>query len=195
MIYMKFVKTGLIILICFMLFLMVKLLLIFPWSPDQLILGENPIEADLIVVLGGDINSRFEHAFNLAESGYSNNIFCPTIRFSENYPLISNLQDNNPDINFVTDSGSESTFDDAIITKNYIKDNKIKKILLVTSDYHSFRAKWIFNKVLDLVEIISVPALTNYSLNFLTNTIENKHWAYRSEQKKFLFYYMVYYFL
>ncbi len=170
----------------------IPLLVIFPRTPEDLIFRQEPTKADLIVVLGGDISSRFKKAFQLAGNGYSSRIFCPSIRFPENNQLIEQLISENPDITFTAGTGSTSTFTDAIITKNYIYDKDIKTILLVTSDFHSFRASWIFNRILKQVNIVSVPVITRFSTDFIHNKKSCTHWAYRSEQEKFFLYYTMY---
>lgn len=180
--------------IIFTISFIIEFIILFPWSPNSLVIVEPPRKSDLIVVLGGGIENRFIKAFNLAKSGYSNQIFCPTIRFPKNNPLISQLKTENPGIEFITGAGSDSTFKDAQITKTYIKNKNIHRIILVTSDFHSYRALWIFKKVLSTTGIISVPAETSYSKEFL-NGKSKKHWAYRSEQLKFLYYYFRYWFI
>jgi uncharacterized SAM-binding protein YcdF (DUF218 family) len=40
-----------------------------------------------------------------------------------------------------------STYDEAILIHKYVEDHKIKSLIIVTSAYHSRRARWIFRKV------------------------------------------------
>ena len=58
------------------------------------------------------------------------------------------------------DNGVTSTTDEAIALRSYINKTKIKKVIIVTSAFHSFRAKYIFKKVLDgiPVKIMFSPA-------------------------------------
>lgn len=52
------------------------------------------------------------------------------------------------------------TIYDALAVRAYLKSNKLQRIILVTSDYHSRRTLWIFQKVLRglPVEIGIIPA-------------------------------------
>ncbi len=189
----KYKYLIIILVIIFSIFI-IKFLCIFPWNVEDLISSEPPQKADLIVILGGDINNRFEKAFKLAKKGYCDKIFCPTVRFDENQKIIDLFINNNPEIESYFESGSTSTLSDAKITNTYISDKNIKTILLVTSDYHSFRAEWVFTKILNETEIVSQPVITSYSKQISENNAR-KHWAFHSERQKFAFYYFFYRFL
>ncbi len=42
--------------------------------------------------------------------------------------------------------GTTSTFDEAVLVKQYIEANQVHRIILVTSAFHTRRARWIFQK-------------------------------------------------
>ncbi len=53
-----------------------------------------------------------------------------------------------------------STYDEALQLKQYCLGNRIDKVILVTSFYHSRRASWIFQKILegDAVKLMTAPS-------------------------------------
>jgi uncharacterized SAM-binding protein YcdF (DUF218 family) len=55
-----------------------------------------------------------------------------------------------------------STMSEAVLAGRYVRENGLKKIILVTADYHTRRAVWAFRKAFenDPVEIMSYPALS-----------------------------------
>lgn len=70
----------------------------------------------------------------------------------------------------------------------------INRLLLVTSPYHSYRAWWIFQKVLPAIEIISTPVPFDknwFSLEELERGSKAEE-VFRREQMKFLAYYLLY---
>jgi len=118
--------------------------------------------ADLIFVLNGDINTRPFYATDLYKQGLAPKV---AIAKAESSPavelgLVENvtdiavqvmllqgiplqdlvvLQDNSP----VT-----STFDEAAALRRYIEANNIESLILVTSDFHTHRSRWILEKEL-----------------------------------------------
>ena len=136
------------------LFLIILILL----RPQKLTLNESPQAADLIVVLEGDYYIRLDKAFSLAAEGYSDNIYSPGLFLPENIEYVNTLISRNPDIGFISDKTGKNTHEEALLTKTFIDGKSVNSILLVTSDYHSRRAKLTFSMVIKDAEIISVPA-------------------------------------
>jgi len=79
-----------------------------------------------------------------------------------------------PEDVIVLEDQSNSTLDNALFTKQILESQEIKSIILVTSAYHSRRAKRIFNDVFaDNVEISVKPA----------QPINNPHaWLFYSDE-------------
>jgi uncharacterized SAM-binding protein YcdF (DUF218 family) len=55
-----------------------------------------------------------------------------------------------------------STMSEAVLAGRHVRENGLKKIILVTADYHTRRAVWSFKKAFknDPVEIMSYPAIS-----------------------------------
>ena len=175
------------IIACFTFFI-IRLLIIFPWTP-QILSYSNPLESsELIVCLDGEYYERVNHAFDLAERDFAKMIFAPSVGYSKSKELINKrLKENKYFIQFIKGKGASSTYEEAIETKRFIKENNISSFILVTSPYHSYRAQWIFKKIIPKARIISSPVNKNKTEN------QRKLIKYfRSEQRKFLVYYLLY---
>ncbi len=74
---------------------------------------------------------------------------------------------------------TSGTVHDAAAVRDYIAKNNIRSILLVTSDYHSRRTLWIFQKVLRQlpVSIGIEPARSSFS-SFPEIVLEYLKWVY-----------------
>lgn len=44
--------------------------------------------------------------------------------------------------------GGTSTYEEALILRKYVDDHSVRSVIVVTSNFHSRRARWIFRKVL-----------------------------------------------
>jgi uncharacterized SAM-binding protein YcdF (DUF218 family) len=186
----------LIFIICITLIIfIINLILIYPWKPEQVVYGDRLKKADLIVVLDGEYYPRIDYAFKLVEEGYSDMIFYPSLGYKQTRERIEErLPDFNGKLNFHEGEGASSTFEEALLTRIFIKNNNINSLLLVTSPYHSYRAYRTFTNIIPEAEIISapVPFKDNW---FKLNNIEKNEEALRvirSEQYKFIAYYLMY---
>tara|TARA_Y100001935_G_scaffold250168_1_gene249839 strand:+ start:3373 stop:3984 length:612 start_codon:yes stop_codon:yes gene_type:complete len=87
---------------------------------------------------------------------------------------------------------SKSTLDDALHSKKYFMENNIEpeSLLVITSDFHSGRARWTFNRVFPDVDIY---------INAAPHKLTNKWWwtdynmaqHVLEEKARFLFYRLV----
>ncbi len=165
-----------------------KILIGFPYTPEQLIVNQPVQRADLIVVPSGEME-RLEYAFSLAEQGYADKIFYSG-GYIDNYQneYINRLRVKG--IKLVVMSDSISTYTDANLTKNFIKNKNINKIIIVTSPYHSYRVYKTFKKLIPDRELISVPVVGSAFKLSDAKYKENSfsQLAFRSEQLKYLFY-------
>ncbi|OWZ84975.1 YdcF family protein [Natranaerobius trueperi] len=161
---------------------------------------ESPKNADYIVVLQGSIPDRMIHGVNLYKEGYADTILMVESRSFSNYDLIekhdlniSSSADINKEIalqmgafedDLIKLSGkAASTRQEAKIINNHLEDTKNKTILLVTSEFHSNRAKLIFQDVFEHLEVVSTP--TPYD-PFCTDT----WWKDRRQTRNFLMEYL-----
>lgn len=172
----------------------IGLLLQFPFSTKKLLKSDKLKKADLIVFVSGN-NKRSKYALKLLKQGYFTHLFSPggEPNIKTILQKFNNINSNN-NLTFNYYKNSDSTFEDAINTKKYIKGKNITNILLVTSPYHSYRAKWIFKKILPKINIISatVPIKeSSFNPDHLKNKKSISYRLARLEQLKFIFYYIL----
>ena len=188
----KFLALTFVFFLSFIFYHATRVIIYFPYTPSQLVVSQNAVSADLIVVASGEME-RVEYAFELAEAGFADTIFYSS-GYIEKYQreyISKNIVEG---ITFISTSNSISTYTDAVLTKKFIAGKNIKKIILVTSPQHSYRAYKTFSKVLPRITLLSVPvANSSFSLDDAENN--NKSFSYRlfrSEQFKYLFYSLKY---
>jgi uncharacterized SAM-binding protein YcdF (DUF218 family) len=143
-----------------------------PFS-KTLILGN---EVDAIVLLAGSYEERLSAVCDLYAAGYSKRVILTNDGVKRGWLL--NHHKNlyaieRSELDLVkygipqqaiiklpfTKSG---TVYDALMVKDYVDKHNLHSILIVTSDYHTRRAHWIFNRVLrnSRVEIGVYPAIS-----------------------------------
>jgi uncharacterized SAM-binding protein YcdF (DUF218 family) len=160
------------------------LYLAYPKTPEALI-KEDPIESsDVIVFLGGESN-RFDYALELFHKGYSSMLYSP----GGEYPrMIQHIHEQTDHLKgailVMSDIVAKNTYDEAINTSKFMRNHHLKSIILVTSSYHTYRARWIFKQVLPNVRILAtgVP----YDKSTPSDAVFNL------ERSKFLGYYILY---
>ena len=174
-------------------------------SMGKLLIVEDPLSnADIIYLLTGDVVSRPFHAVQLYRENYTNKIVIPQheLNPAEELGIYPNPTEaavkvlllkgvNKSDILVIDfDNGVTSTEDEAIALSHYINRTKINKVIIVTSAFHSFRARYIFKKVLKgiPVNLIISPA-SHLKFN------ETNWWKYEegliycvNEYLKFIYY-------
>ena len=140
-----------------------------------LVIDDKLQPADVIFLLNGDFNTRPFKAAELYKQGLAPVI---VIARAENTPVVDlGLLPNETDISvgvmeklgvpagkiivLPIPQGVTSTFDEAETLKQYIKGHQVQRIILVTSAFHTRRARWIFNKTLSglpvKLEMAAVP--------------------------------------
>ena len=143
----------------------------------SVLVTEDPLyAADVIVVLMGGVPDRIVHAVELYRKGYGARIIMVRSRDFSNYEIIDALeldlpgmmdisrnialQFGVPDASIVIiDDLADSTWDEALAIKEYMEQQGERSLILVTSKYHSARAKKTFSKVLgDGCRVISRPS-------------------------------------
>ena len=160
-------------------FFIVILLYVFRW-PILIGLGKTLVvkdplsNADIIYLLTGDETSRPFHAVELYRENYANTIVVSQheVNPAEELGIYPNPTEaavkvllqkgvNKSDIVVIDfNNGVTSTTDEAIALRRYVNKTKIKNVIIVTSAFHSYRARYIFKKVLKEipVNIIMSPA-------------------------------------
>lgn len=109
--------------------------------------SDSPQKSDLIVMIGGD-NGRLKHAAELYKDDFADSVMItPVINISG---LEQNIESaaayGIPESALIADYTAESTYTNATATMAYMKENDITTALIVTSDYHIKRTKYIFEK-------------------------------------------------
>ncbi len=171
-------------------------LILFPWTPDRLLYYESPEPADLIVVLEGEFNWRIGYALKLVEQGFSQQILVPGYDPSERKEkLLKEIRNEFSDrVEIHMASVTSSTLEEAFRVRDFVREHDVGAILLVTSNFHSYRSWWIFRKILRGVKVISTPIPQEDSW-FSPDKVEAgsfAHKIYKLEQLKFALYYLMY---
>lgn len=162
----------------------INMLLIFPWKDNDLIYQNKIYHSDMIVFLEGE--DRMNQALKLYGQGYSNLIFNPGGITREYRVLVSEKMKAHKVVNYFEGNGAKSTYQEALGTKKFAGKKHIHSLILVTSTYHSFRAYWIFKKVMPNINIISSPMEPTVDINVYKNKM------FEQEKIKFFYYYLMY---
>ena len=122
-----------------------------PWFGSALIHDDGPAKADIAVVLAGDVwGNRILRGAELVQQGY-----VPAVLVS-GPPGFYGLNEADAAIRFAVSKGSRpewfiplhheaySTRDEAAVTLDELRRRNVHSFLLVTSDYHTARARRIF---------------------------------------------------
>ena len=102
--------------------------------------------SELIVVFPGE-SQRIEEGFELARSGYAANIAIPgrSLNTLQSLALQHGLDDR---VGFIPMGHSQTTFEDALLTRRVVKEHGFSSIMLVTSSYHLPRAYFLLRVLL-----------------------------------------------
>ena len=191
----------------------ISLLLVYPSLLKKLgyflILEQTPQKADVIVVLNGRDTERSLAAVDLYNQGYSNLIIMARgskqpgsdefwKRVGDNYDRKVFFQRaieamGVPESSFkLIGNGISSTYDEAVATREFLKKNGYKSILLVTSRWHSKRAYLTFKSAFnnDNIKIRVYPSkYDTYN--------PDKWWENKNDTELFLYEYLrlIYYIL
>ena len=142
---------------------------------DYLVVNDKLQPADAIFLLNSDFNTRPFRAAELYRQGLAPVII---IARAEDTPVVDlGLLPNDTDISAAVmeklgvppekiiilpvPGGVTSTFDEAVACRGYAEANHVQRIILVTSAFHTRRARWIFARMLAglpvELEMVAVP--------------------------------------
>ncbi|MBV9306541.1 MAG: YdcF family protein [Acidobacteriaceae bacterium] len=150
---------------------------------------DRPQKSDAIVVLGGDdFGNRIMKAARLQQAGYA-----PYVLVSGPHHLLgpesdetieyAHRQGYETSIFRPLPSGSDSTRSETAFLGQYFREHGIRKVLLVTSNYHTRRAAKLMRKQNPDIWTVVVPAPDPF---FTPNT----WWQTRNGQKTFMYEWM-----
>lgn len=141
-----------------------------------LVTEDPPRQSDVIVVLMGGVPDRIVQGVELYQEGLADNVIMVRSHDLNNYDLAETLNLNIPgmvDINrnialqlgvpqeriIILQERADSTRDEALAIRDYLQEHKLDSVLLVTSRYHSMRAKKTFEQVLgNGYQVVSMPS-------------------------------------
>jgi uncharacterized SAM-binding protein YcdF (DUF218 family) len=143
---------------------------------DFLIIDDRLQPADAIFLLNSEFDTRPFQAAELYKLGMAPVV---VIARSEDTPVVElGLVPNDTDISIGVmeklgvpagkiivlpfAGGVTSTFDEAAAFRQYTKANRIQRIILVTSAFHTRRARWIFEKTLEELPVTLEMAAVSY---------------------------------
>ena len=135
---------------------------------NRLLIVDHPAPSDLILVPSGDFALRSESAFTLAERGYSNQVLIDegseVLNFGRTLAERRLNQLSGAPVKVsICPIWTESTFTESQEAARCVENFKVRRILIVTSDFHTRRAVTIFRRAMPAVtfSVASVP--TAYS--------------------------------
>jgi len=155
----------------FLIFLLIVLIALFlnkqtllTFAGNLLISEDTPQKAEAIVVLNGGVPIRILEAIDLHKSGLGEYIIFCKVTESFEYKKLRESNINYPvehDINkqiaeefeipssniYMVYKKVSSTYGELESIKGFLIDNNIKKIIIVTSKFHTLRTRMIANKV------------------------------------------------
>lgn len=151
----------------------------------RFLIVSDPIEkGDVIVVLGGGFGGeRLEEGIRLFRKGYASKIILTGSLISRDISTadleLRRLLDIGISKELVyLNRDATSTYDNAVNAANIMKENGLKQAIVVTSLYHTRRARWIFRKIFnrDGLKVIVVPATPKEDLktSFKTDSISEE---------------------
>ncbi|BCD67491.1 YdcF family protein [Nitratiruptor sp. YY09-18] len=162
-------------------------------------------KADLIFILGGNPKTRPAKAVELVKQGFSNKVVMTHIKdkalkyqnfFIKEEKLTEAIL-KSESIPFkiipcIKKDGATSTFDEAYSLAEYVKNNNLKHVIIVTDAFHTKRALYAFKKIFRLEKLntkVEVAAAYNgvYRENNWWKTEKGLR-SYIIEPIKFLFY-------
>jgi uncharacterized SAM-binding protein YcdF (DUF218 family) len=172
-----------------------------PLLAHWLDVGQPPIHADYVLVLGGDENIRPFAAAALVKAGFVRRVLLTHVKElpGEEDGFMPAYDQMNRSILVargvseacisVIGKSCDSTFDEAQALAKFLDASPRASVLVLTSDYHSRRSRWVFRHVLgamaERLTFVSAPTdefpsahwWCNY-LAFSTITSEYLKWAF-----------------
>ncbi|MEZ2457699.1 YdcF family protein [Salinicoccus roseus] len=113
--------------------------------------SDEPIESDLIVMLGGGEAARMQMAASLYHEGYADYVLITPVIESDDYNQSSALamEYGIPEEALILEYEANSTYTNVTITMDIMNRLDMDSALIVTSDWHIKRSKYIYDKLND----------------------------------------------
>jgi uncharacterized SAM-binding protein YcdF (DUF218 family) len=168
--------------------------------------GEKPQAVDVVMILPGDFNTRPFVAAALFKAGLARMVVTarnrPTVDVQTGVSLPQDeitrrvvvARGVPADRFLVLSMETTSTFDDAKALAAFVDAKKVASVAVVTNDYHTRRASWVFHQVLQdrdvKIHFVSAPTDGFSADNWWQ--VDNGFLSYANEYAK-LFFYLFYY--
>ncbi|MFZ5597639.1 MAG: YdcF family protein [Bacillota bacterium] len=120
-----------------------------------LVIDEQPRKSDAIVIISGENVPRVARGAELYREGYGDTVILsgggrPTSKLSDADLMLMEAMDRGvPRDAVILEGESRSTYENAACVKRIIQERNIKSFILVTSSYHTRRAKYVFKRVFE----------------------------------------------
>lgn len=131
--------------------LIIALLVFVFFAGRLLVLDEPPRKADVIVVLGGDSGERVRQASSLYRTGYAPYMIVSGGQLYGDITQAGVMKDHAvalgvPSDKIILENHAESTYDNAAFSRRIMENHGFSSALVVSSNYHMKRVKFIFQK-------------------------------------------------
>ncbi len=131
----------------------VAIVFLFVNAGRFLVVSQEPVKADVIIVLGGDNILRTDYGVKLLQKGYSDKIMFTggttskkRIRVEAEEMRKRALKLGVANDKIILEDKAISTYENAIFSKDIVLNKGYKSAIVVTSDYHMRRSSLVFNK-------------------------------------------------
>lgn len=165
---------------------------------DSINLGipDQPETADVIILLGGGDEGRMAKAAELYREGYANFVMItPVIEYEHsNHSVQTAVRHGIPESQLILEHNAISTYTNATTSMALMREHNFESALVVTSDYHIKRSKFIFNRVNDgsftfkFISALSADGNHWYELHYAKMIWQSefvKMWGYRFGMYRF----------
>lgn len=185
------IKIIIIVICIFLLFIVLAFIDSFNHSAT-----DDPVEADVIIMLGGDDQGRLQKAAELYHAGYADYVMISPImdEFYSQSRAFANVL-GIPDEAIIEETEATSTYTNATLTLEMMGELEMNSALVVTSDWHLKRSRMIFERVNDEgYELTYVAALSERGEEWHERSYSRllwfrefyKIWGYRLGLYKFM---------
>jgi uncharacterized SAM-binding protein YcdF (DUF218 family) len=136
--------------------------------------GQPPRQAECLMILGGDQNTRPFVAAALVKAGFARHVLVtpPKIESWPNEMTIPPTHEVNRRVLLklgipsrditILPTTAETTYDEAQALADFLRDRPDVRVLVVTSDFHTRRSRWVFARALGgqsrQVSFVSAPS-------------------------------------
>ncbi|GBF35585.1 membrane protein [Desulfocucumis palustris] len=128
------------------------LFLFVVFAGKLLVLDQKPVKSDVVIVLGGDSGERVERAAALYKAGYAPYMIVSGGELYHSITQAEVMAEHAEELGvpreaLIPEARSESTYDNAAFSKEIILQRGFKSAIVVTSNYHMQRSRFIFQRV------------------------------------------------